>query len=195
MIQQPKTKWNGLLWFMSLPALLSKRDADTLWNEDGCLANDLILRSSALTSSMLVKGPRLRRTESWDRPIRKLQAANLLKRFAALEKVGVHELVLSGGFVERIASPDGVSGYFICPEVPATEFCQRLELVDPALNWDWNPSLGGRLAMWHTDMVELWPVYPVPGAPAGLMFTVPPEYFHNNRETGRPKGCLKLRMH
>lgn len=158
------------------------------WSENGLLEFIEIEMSPAqLLDSSLVTGSDVT-TECWDLSKRRTIAERLLLAGNALSKVGVTSIVVSGEFVERLADPVGIEGFF---EIDGSKFAmpqlhEFLKVIEPRL--DWSALLGKQ----SESLVNLYPVLLFKsGKFISKAPTVPTEGFYLDSE-GRKKGVVRL---
>ena len=167
---------------------------------------DYDLTLEQLRASMLVVGPGdADRYPHWDTQWRMELTRRLATMCRQLWQVGVTEIFIDGSFVEDKEHPNDIDGYFVCElmELATGRLQQELNLLDPDKIWTWEPRERRpyraypkrQLPMWHSYRVELYPHF---GQPSGitdehgntLEF---PAAFRKTRESGTPKGIIRLR--
>lgn len=170
-------------------------DTEETWDEDGLLPSDGIsLTTDELIDSPFVSGKGSKEISSWDRIRREKMTENVIRRIDTLTNAGVEEFVLSGDYVEDVARPVMILGYFICDSKAylSQQIGRKLNEIDPNNDWNWRTTGSfGKHPMWTRDQVELWPVLRLPNK--GLMFLKHEEFFHSNRALQKPKGVITIR--
>jgi hypothetical protein len=158
------------------------------WSDDGLLPFVEIEMSPAqLLDCSLVTGTETS-SDAWDLGKRKRMARDLLLAAQALSKIESHSIIISGEFVERLADPVSIEGYF---EVQGDRFAlpalhEYLSVLEPRLDWS---SLLGRQS---EALVKLYPVLVFTNDGTVLKApTAPIERFHQDSE-GRQKGVVRL---
>jgi hypothetical protein len=173
------------------------------FNEHGLLPNgDYEVTFAELRSSVLVVGDGS--DAVWDTAWRLNLVGQCEVLVEQLWKVGLTEVFLDGSFVESKARPNDIDGYFVCDvfRFASGALERELNALDPYKIWTWNPdsrqTFRGypkkQLPMWHHYRVELYPHF---GQNFGakdqhgneLQF---PSAFRQQRETGEPKGIIKI---
>lgn len=161
---------------------------------------DYPLTFDELRNSHLVAGS----GGDWDAEWRRYLVDQCEVMVGQLWEVGIDEIYLNGSFVEDKAHPNDIDGYFVCDlrELASGDLQRRLNALDPYKVWTWDPATRRpywgytkkQLPMWHRYRVELYPEYgqlsgirDIHGVP--LLF---PSAFRQQRETGHPKGILKI---
>jgi hypothetical protein len=167
---------------------------------------DYELTFDELRRSILVVGPTVDRSSTWDSAWR----AALVDRLEILTKqlwqVGVREVFADGSFVEDKDHPNDIDGYFVCDlQTLASGRLQRdLNLLEPDKIWTWDPATRRpyrgnpkrQLPMWHKYRVELYPH--IPGCWSGIRDVRGnelefPSAFRQCRRDSAPKGIVKIR--
>lgn len=174
---------------------------------DGVLppGDDYAATLAEVRQSLLVKGPKRRRSETWDEAWR----SHLVDRFTVLARqlwsVGIHEIFIDGSFAEEKDHPGDIDGYFVCAAREFDPVIQRLNVLDPYKVWTWNvnacqPQYPGsrelKLPMWHIYRTEMFPHW------AGRTVTdikdehgQPekwPAAFRKTKVDRRPKGIVRV---
>jgi hypothetical protein len=175
------------------------------FDADGLLPpGDYKVSFEELRNSMLVKG--LVGT-SWDVTWRELLVHNLEIMCRQLWSAGVTDVFADGSFVEDKDHPNDIDGYFVCSldELITGELERKLNLLDPAKVWTWDPASRKpyrgypkkQLPMWHEYRVELYPHVPGLGIGSGILDKYGhelefPSAFRQCRRDGKPRGIVQI---
>jgi hypothetical protein len=175
------------------------------FDENGLLpAGDYDLTLDELETSHLVVGYDDR---PWSIKTRRQLVKNLRILVDQLWRVGIENIFINGSFVEDKPRPNDIDGYFECKLMDlATGDLQRdLNALDPNKCWTWSPaarrpdpsSTKLQLPMWHIYRVELYPHANTRSTSSGILDEHGnelqfPAAFRRQRETGRPKGIVKI---
>jgi hypothetical protein len=180
------------------------------FDADGLLpAADYELSFEELRNSILVVGPGdVMAYSSWDRPWREQLVKNLEVLTRQLWQAGIQEVFADGSFVEDKDHPNDIDGYFVCDlrSLMTGELAQKLNLLDPAKVWTWDPASRKpcrgypkrQLPMWHQYRVELYPHVPGLGIGSGIFDKYGnelefPSAFRQCRRNGTPRGIVKIK--
>lgn len=161
-----------------------------------------------LRRSILVEGlDHPNRSATWDRAWRWRLVDNLEILTRQLWAVGVREVFADGSFAEDKDHPNDIDGYFVCDlqSLMTGELTRRLNLLDPAKVWTWDPASRKphpgypkkQLPMWHTYRVELYPHVPGLGLSSGIRDRFGnelefPSAFRQCRRNGQARGIVRL---
>lgn len=161
-----------------------------LWNAAGLLAEPMIQMTPAqLLKSQLVTGLDLG-IGGWCVERRLEIGRELDRRLIALSILGCPEITVSGEFVEQIAEPIGVDGYFRIPgqKFNIAQLRDYLQTLTPELSWDFDNYSSQQL-------VQLQPVFCYTDALGEMeILPAPMSRYHSHAE-GLPKGVVKLAFH
>jgi len=180
------------------------------FDADGLLSPaDYELSFDELRNSILVAGPNdAPAHSSWDGQWRRQLVNNLETLTRQLWQVGIREVFADGSFVEDKDHPNDIDGYFVCDlrELATGELARRLNLLDPAKIWTWDPASRRpyrgypkrQLPMWHQYRVELYPHVPGLGMGSGIRDKYGnelefPAAFRQCRRNGKPRGIVKIK--
>ncbi|MDR3719867.1 MAG: hypothetical protein P4K98_13795 [Bryobacteraceae bacterium] len=145
---------------------------------------------------------------SWDRQWREHLVDNFEVLTLQLWKAGIREVFADGSFAEDKDHPNDIDGYFVCDsrELMTGELERKLNLLDPAKVWTWDPASRKpyrgypkkQLPMWHRYRVELYPHVPGLGLGSGILDKYGnelefPSAFRQCRRNGKPRGIVKIK--
>ncbi len=176
------------------------------FDENGLLPpGDHRLTLVELQASYLVAGPG--GGVPWAAKWRRKLVDNLAVMVNQLWTAGIDEIFINGSFVEDVAKPNDIDGYFVCKlfDISSGDLQRKLNAQEPSRCWTWDDSTRrphpsstkAQLPMWHQYRVELYPHTNLPRFGSRvkdshgneLSF---PSLFHQQRDSELPKGNVQI---
>jgi len=170
-------------------AVLTKPKLLLPWDEQGLLPfKQITMNAEQLVDSPFVSGYGSN-VRCWDSKRRLSIARDLIECLKTLSLFGIHEAIVGGEFVERVAEPASAEGYFRLDgdafKLPQLQ--EFLATVEPCRSWAWFPS-------GDASSEPLVRLYPVLCYRRKTVIEIPPvalDYFHKD-SSGKHKGVIQL---
>jgi hypothetical protein len=159
------------------------------WNEDGLLPfRHITMTSQEVLDSPFVTGLGAK-ASGWDQRQRYDIAKELESCARTLSFVGITEIIVGGEFVEEIADPESIQGFFRFDgdKLPLSLLDDYLRSANSTKHWPWLTGNSRK----RPALVNLFPVPCYRRETVIEVLPLPLEHFYKDSD-GREKGVVRL---